>query len=63
MLEEYYHVLEQWYPGRLSRLSYAVAYVRYGYDNPFEREAKAWVAAHVDAFVAALAAPPAVLDV
>lgn len=62
VLEEYYHVLEQWNRGRLSRIAYSLAYVRYGYDNPFEREAKAWVAAHLDAFITALAAAPAVLD-
>jgi RHS repeat-associated protein len=50
-LEEYYHVLEQWNTGRLSRLKYAWEYVRHGYDNnKYENEAKDWVKRHRDDF-------------
>jgi RHS repeat-associated protein len=40
VLEEYYHVLEQWNTGRLTRFKYAVEYLKHGYDNNrFEIEA------------------------
>jgi RHS repeat-associated protein len=50
-LEEYYHVLEQWNTGRLSRLKYAWEYARHGYENnKYENEAKDWVKRHRDDF-------------
>jgi RHS repeat-associated protein len=50
-LEEYYHVIEQWNTGRLSRLKYAIEYAKHGYDkNKYEIEAKDWVKQHLEDF-------------
>jgi uncharacterized protein RhaS with RHS repeats len=55
VLEEYYHVLEQWNTGRLSKLKYALASIR-GYNrNKYEREAKGWAREHVKALIDCLA--------
>jgi len=50
-LEEYYHVLNQWNTGRLSRLKYAIEYVKHGYEkNKYEKEAQDWVKQHREEF-------------
>lgn len=50
-LEEYYHVLEQWNTGRLSKLKYAIEWAKHGYDkNKYEIEAKEWVKQHFKDF-------------
>jgi hypothetical protein len=44
VLHEYFHVLEQWQPGRLTRLNYLWELIRRGYrNNRFEVEARAYV--------------------
>jgi hypothetical protein len=46
LLEEYYHVLEQWNTGRISHLGYLWK-SRHGYDNnPIEIEAKQFARDH-----------------
>jgi hypothetical protein len=41
VLHEYFHVVRQWGPGRLTRWRYLVESMRCGYwDNPFEQEAR-----------------------
>jgi RHS repeat-associated protein len=57
VLEEYYHVLEQWNTGRLSKLKYIAAWAKDGYDNKWEREAKAWTSANLRAYLDCLEAP------
>jgi RHS repeat-associated protein len=49
VLEEYYHVLEQWDTGRLSKLKYAIEWAKHGYENnKYEIEAKAFAKQHVE---------------
>lgn len=49
ILHEYFHVLRQWQPGRLTIWRYLVESIRHGYwENCFEREARAFAAAHRD---------------
>jgi RHS repeat-associated protein len=49
-LEEYYHVIEQWNKGRVSRIAWLWA-ERHGYDNnKYENEAKDWVKKHIPDF-------------
>ena len=49
LLEEYYHVLRQWNTGRLTRLGYALEYLKHGYDNNiYEIEAKKFAKDHKD---------------
>jgi hypothetical protein len=55
VLEEYYHVLEQWNKGRLSRLKYGLAYLFHGYNNKYEKEAKTWVQKNIESYMACLA--------
>jgi hypothetical protein len=41
VLHEYFHVVRQWRPGRLTRWRYFAESMRCGYwDNPFERDAR-----------------------
>jgi hypothetical protein len=41
LLHEYFHVIRQWGPGRLTRWRYLMESMRCGYwDNPFEQEAR-----------------------
>lgn len=48
LLHEYYHVLRQWQPGRLTVMRYLVESVRHGYwRNRYEIEARAFAAGHV----------------
>jgi RHS repeat-associated protein len=42
ILEEYYHVLRQWNPGRLTRFKYVIDWVREGEKNKWEKEAQAF---------------------
>lgn len=47
LLHEYYHVLRQWQPGRLTVARYLVESVRNGYwRNRYEIEARAFAAGH-----------------
>jgi uncharacterized protein RhaS with RHS repeats len=55
VLEEYHHVLRQWNTGRLSRLKYAIAWIKDGYDNKWERESKAWVKDNIQSYLDCLA--------
>ncbi len=51
ILEEYYHVLEQWNTGRLTRFRYGLEYLRHGYENnKFELEAKGFADRHKEEF-------------
>lgn len=51
LLHEYYHVLRQWGPGRLTRWRYVMESARRGYrNNRFEREARAFAAAAVERY-------------
>jgi len=54
VLEEYYHVLEQWNTGRLSLPKYAWAN-RHGYEkNKYEIEAQTWARDHVQEYLKCL---------
>jgi hypothetical protein len=56
VLHEYFHVLKQWQPGRMTRLGYVVELVRRGYRaNRYEREARAFAAAAMPRLAALLA--------
>ena len=55
VLEEYYHVLEQWNKGKVSRLNNGFAYLLHGYNNKYEREAKRWVDQHLQEYLECLA--------
>ena len=47
LLHEYFHVLNQWRPRRLTRLRYVFEWLRRGYfNNRFEIEAREFEAAH-----------------
>lgn len=49
ILHEYFHVLRQWRPGRLTIARYLVEWLRRGYwRNRFEIEARAFAAEHRD---------------
>jgi hypothetical protein len=49
ILHEYFHVLRQWQPGRLTIWRYLVESLRHGYlNNPFEIEARAFASTHRD---------------
>lgn len=58
VLHEYYHLLRQWRPGTLTTPKYVAAALRHPLrpheSNAFEKEAEAFVAAKLDAFVACL---------
>ena len=59
VLEEYYHVLEQWNTGRLNRLKYGWEYLRHGYENnKYEIEAKEFARQHLQEFEKCLACKP-----
>lgn len=59
MLHEYWHVIGQWEPRRLTIRRYLAECVRHGYwNNPFEVEARAFADAHVHRFRALLAGGP-----
>lgn len=48
MLHEYFHVLRQWQPRRLTILRYLIEWIRRGYwRNRFEIEARAFASEHV----------------
>jgi hypothetical protein len=56
VLHEYFHVLKQWQPGRLTRLRYLAELARKGYRaNRYEREARAFAAAAMPQLAALLA--------
>ena len=47
VLHEYFHVLKQWKPGRMTLLRYFRMSLRYGYwNNPFEIHARRFAARH-----------------
>jgi hypothetical protein len=47
VLHEYFHVVRQWQPGRLTLWRYLVEWARRGYwQNRFEREAREFASAH-----------------
>lgn len=49
ILHEYFHVLHQWRPGRLTIVRYILEWLRRGYwRNRFETEARAFAAEHRD---------------
>ncbi len=51
VLHEYFHVLSQWRPGRLTRLRYVIEWLRRGYfNNRFEIEAREFEAANLRHF-------------
>jgi len=51
VLHEYFHVIRQWQPRRLTRLRYLFESLRCGYRrNPFEQEARVFAAAHRQSF-------------
>lgn len=51
LLHEYFHVLRQWQPRRLTRLRYLVESARRGYrDNVFEIEAREFAREHATRF-------------
>ncbi len=51
VLHEFFHVLRQWQPRRLTRTAYVLESARRGYRaNRFEVEANAFVAEHLDRF-------------
>jgi hypothetical protein len=51
LLHEYFHVLRQWQPRRLTRTAYVLESARRGYRaNRFEVEANAFVAEHLERF-------------
>jgi hypothetical protein len=55
MLHEYFHVLRQWAPRRLSILGYLLESLRRGYwNNRFEIEAREFTAAHLPRFASLL---------
>lgn len=55
VLHEYFHVLRQWQPRRLTRTAYVIESVRRGYRaNRFEVEANAFVAEHLVRFAGML---------
>ena len=59
VLHEYFHVLEQWRPRRLTRLSYLWELMRRGYrNNRFEVEAREYVAMNSKRFRQLIAAQP-----
>jgi hypothetical protein len=56
MLHEYFHVLRQWNPGRMSLRGYLVEWLRRGYwRNRYERQARRFVALRHAAFERLLA--------
>ena len=55
VLEEYYHVIEQWRTGRMNRLKWLWQSALHGYDgNKYEREAKGWAANNVSKYLECL---------
>ncbi len=51
LLHEFFHVLRQWQPRRLSRTRYVIESLRRGYlANRFEIEAREFAAAHAERF-------------
>lgn len=55
MLHEYFHVVRQWNPGRLTRARYLLEAARTGYwNNRFEREARMFAAAAVGSWTGTL---------
>ena len=59
MLHEYWHVIGQWEPGRLTVARYAIEYARHGYrDNKFEVEAREFADRHAVRLARLLALPP-----
>lgn len=59
LLHEYFHVLRQWQPGRLTVGRYLIESLRCGYwRNCFEIEAREFTAAHCVRFKQLLNSPP-----
>lgn len=55
VLHEYFHVLRQWEPGRLTRRRYLIESARRGnWANRFEREAREFAAANIERYLALL---------
>lgn len=51
VLHEYFHVMEQWAPGRLTRTRYLLELLRRGYqDNRFEVETREFVTRNIGRF-------------
>ncbi len=47
VMHEYFHVLRQWAPGRLTLTRYLIAWLKSGYwNNPFEIEARRFASRH-----------------
>lgn len=58
MLHEYFHVLRQWQPGRLTLWGYVAEWLRHGYwHNRFEIEAREFAARHRDQLSQLIAQP------
>jgi hypothetical protein len=57
VLEEYYHVVEQWNTGRLNRFKYVLASWRGYRRNKYEVEAKKWTADHVQNYINCITRP------
>jgi RHS repeat-associated protein len=55
VLEEYYHVMEQWKNKRFFKIRYGIQYALPGYDNKYEKEAWKWVDANLQAYLDCLA--------
>jgi hypothetical protein len=59
VLHEYYHVLKQWEPRRLTRRRYLLECLQRGYGcNRFEAEARTFATLHTARLQALLAYPP-----
>lgn len=55
VLHEYFHVIRQWRPRRLTRRRYLLEFFRHGYhNNRFECEARDFTAAHLPRMMALL---------
>jgi len=56
VLEEYYHVVKQWRPGKMNMLKWGWQTMLHGYDgNKYEKEAKGWAANQLKDYLDCLA--------
>jgi uncharacterized protein RhaS with RHS repeats len=56
VLEEYYHVLQQWNKKRFFKIRYGIQWVLHGYwNNKYEKEAWKWVDENLQAYLDCLA--------
>jgi hypothetical protein len=63
VLHEFFHVLRQWQPGRLTRTGYVLESARRGYrGNRYELETIAFVAENLDRFTRLLRGEPDVYE-